>query len=137
MPPPAQRPARGGRRALDAAWLAHLAAGAPLPDPSPMSEAPAWAQAIARTQAGAWHAAHEAWEACWRAAPYPQRLLALALAKLTAAPLLDARGERGAPGAARLRGEAARLLAPFPPAYAGIDIATLREGLPALRFGRR
>jgi hypothetical protein len=135
--PPQQPAAPGARRALEAAWLAHLAAGNPLPAPNDMDATPTWARAIALTQAGEPHAAHEAWEACWRDAPYPQRLLPLALAKLTAAQVLDARGERSRVGAARLRTEAAGLLAPFPPVYAGLDIAALRAGLPALQLRTR
>ncbi|MEK9659094.1 MAG: DUF309 domain-containing protein [Chloroflexota bacterium] len=132
--PPQMPTQRGARRALEVAWLAHLAAGNPLPDPAAMSAAPAWKQAIALTRVGGWLPAHEAWEACWRAAPYPQRLLPLALAKLTAAQVLDRRGQRSRAGVARLRAEAAGLLAPFPPNYAGLDVDTLRAGLHAIRL---
>lgn len=73
--------------------------------------------------------AHEHWESEWLKAEEPEKTLLQALIQ-TAAAFHHLR--RGNPdGAASLLRAALRRLDPFPPAYGGIEVSTLREGLHA------
>ena len=121
---PSQTFAPGGRRVLDAQWLAYAAATGDLGSLDP-AQSSAVAQGAAQFNAGRFHESHETWEECWAGAAYPERLFLLALAKLAAgfahAKRRNARGMNG-----QLT-EATRLLRAFAPAYAGLDAAKLAE----------
>lgn len=130
-PRPPQRYARGDRRALDAEWLAYLASGGTAGDGSSLAGDLEFIAGIDRFNEGDHAEAHEMFERAWLAAPYPERLLCLALSKLGAAFEQQARGNLR--GARKIAGDARRCLAPLPNAYGSIDVQALREGLAAWR----
>ena len=130
-PRPPQQFARGDRRALDAEWLAYLANGGDAGDGSSLAGDREFVAGFDRFNEGGHAEAHELFEGAWVAAPYPDRLLCLALSKLGAAFEQEARGNLR--GARKIVGDAQRCLAPLPAAYGSIDVQALREGLAAWR----
>lgn len=121
---PPQTFAPGGRRALDAQWLAYAAATGDVGALGP-AQSDAVAEGAAQFNEGRFHASHETWEERWVDAAYPERLFLLALAKLAAgfahAQRRNARGVNGQ------LADALRILRAFAPAYAGLDTARLAE----------
>ncbi len=128
-PRPPQQYARGVRRALDAEWLAYLATGGDAGDGIALVDDQQFAAGIDRLNAGGYFEAHELFEHAWLAAPYPDRLLCLALSKLGAAFEQQARGN--ARGARKIVSDARRCLDPLPATYGSIDVQALRQGLDA------
>ena len=120
---PAQHHATGGRRALDARWLAYLHAGGDSGDERLLADQPSFLYGRDLLHRGEYHAAHEAFEDVWRSTRYPERLLCLALAKLTAGLEHAKRGNEN--GARRVLRDAAKWLRPFAPTYAGVDVGSL------------
>ena len=124
MQPPPQAHTPGGRRALDERWLNYLKTH----PPAPTAPLPSLAAGIAHFDAGRFHEAHEDWELAWRAAPYPERLFYLGLAKLSAG-LVQARRGNAASGQ-RLVRESIKALEPFQPVWVGVATAQLmREAM--------
>ena len=125
--PPPQEHTKGQRRALDVRWLEHLTAGGNPGDGQQLAELVSFRNGVWDFNQGRFFDAHESFERAWRETPYPERLLSLALSKLGAA---FAHAQRGnLTTATQIVRDAQRCLAPLPPAYAGIDIAQLRNEL--------
>lgn len=123
--PPPQRSVQGGRQLLDAQWLAYVTETLRIGDGSAIAADARFREGVARFNEGEFRAAHETWEELWTESAYPQRLFLLAFAKLGAG---FAHAERRNPkGIRRLLGDALRLLRPFAPAYAGVDVERLAE----------
>lgn len=142
---PPQRHQRGGRRALDARWLAHLEGGGDPGDGSELRAHAGIATGVRQFNRGDFFEAHESFEAAWREASYPSRLCCMALTKI-AAGFAHARNANET-GAARLLDDGLRWLAPFEPSHAGLDTRSLgrsvrrwrdaqRQQRPRLRFPR-
>lgn len=126
-PPPPQHHAKGQRQALDTLWLAHLAAGVDPGDGHQLARSPSFGIGIVEFNQGKFFEAHESFERAWLDAPYPDRLLSLALSKLGAA---GAHGQRGnLASATKIIRDAQRCLSPLPREFAGIDCSALRHGL--------
>jgi uncharacterized protein len=73
--------------------------------------------------------AHEAWESVWLTAPQPEKLFLQALIQTTVAMHHFTRGNLL--GATRLLTAALRKLGPYPPDFARIDTALLRDDIGA------
>jgi hypothetical protein len=73
--------------------------------------------------------AHEAWESVWLTAPQPEKLFLQALIQTTVALHHFSRNNRL--GATRLLAAALRKLEPYPPDFANIDVALLRNDISA------
>ena len=125
--PPPQRHERGGRRALDERWLAHIEAGGDPGDGTAVLGQARVAEGVRRFNRGDFFEAHEDFEAVWREASYPARLCCMALTKI-AAGFVHARNANDR-GAGRLLEEGLRWLAPFEPSYAGLDTQLLSRGV--------
>ena len=123
---PPQHGAPGGRPALDRRWLAHLRRdGAAVGDGAALAHSGTLERGITEFNDGRFFASHETWEALWRETRYPERLFCLALTKLGAG---FEHGRRANPhGAAKLLTDALAFLAPFMPAFAGLDVRALHE----------
>ncbi len=132
--PPPQRPARGGRQALDSQWLAYIARTAAIGDPQAIAATDRFRQGISAFNEARFRASHETWESLWIESPYPQRLFLLALAKLGAGFAHALR--RNPKGVRQLLEDALRIAKPFAPSYAGVDIERLSHDIKAwLRSG--
>ncbi|MCH7608052.1 MAG: DUF309 domain-containing protein [Chloroflexi bacterium] len=127
---PPQHGAPGERPALDRRWLAHLRRdGAAAGDGATLAYSGTLERGIAEFNDGRFFASHETWEALWRDTRYPERLFCLALTKLGAG---FEHGRRANPhGAAKLLSDALAFLAPFMPAFAGLDVRALHEDVSA------
>ena len=126
-PPPPQQHAKGQRQALDARWLAYLAAGGDPGDAQQLAASPAFQTGVTEFNQAKFFEANESFERTWRDVPYPDRLLALALSKLGAA---FTHAEHGnLTSAAKVVRDAQRCLAPLPLIYASLAVAPLREAL--------
>lgn len=121
--PPPQRFAPGGRRLLDAQWLAYVVRTQETGDGAALRSAALMAQGIGEFNAERFRASHETWEALWVDAAYPERLFLLGLAKLGAG--FGHAMRRNSRGAQRLLDDAVRFIRPFGPAYAGVAVAPL------------
>ncbi len=119
---PPQTFAPGGRRALDALWLAYATETGDVGGLAP-AQLEAVARGVAEFNEGRFHASHETWEERWISAVYPERLFLLALAKLGAG-FAHAR-RRNPKGMSGQLADAVRFLGAFAPAYAGLDTARL------------
>jgi hypothetical protein len=127
LPLPPQQHSKGQRQALDALWLAHLTEGGDPGDGHQIAESLAFRIGIAEFNQGEFFEAHGSFERAWLDAPYPDRLLGLALSKLGAA---FAHGKRGnLASAAKIVEDTQRCLSPLPMVFAGIDCSALRAGL--------
>lgn len=73
--------------------------------------------------------AHEAWESVWLPAPQPEKLFLQALIQTTVA--LHHFSRNNLLGATRLFTAALRKLEPYPPDFANIDVALLRDDIRA------
>jgi predicted metal-dependent hydrolase len=71
--------------------------------------------------------AHESWESVWLTAPQPEKLFLQALIQTTVA--LHHFSRNNLLGATRLLTAALRKLEPYPPNFANIDVAHLREDI--------
>jgi hypothetical protein len=71
--------------------------------------------------------AHEAWESVWLTAPQPEKLFLQALIQSTVA--LHHFSRHNLPGAARLFNAAFSKLEPYPPNFANLDVALLRDDI--------
>jgi len=83
--------------------------------------------------AGAFHAAHEAWELHWREATGPRRLLLQGLILVAAGWLKREAGNLA--GARTLFSRALDRLATLPARYEGVDVEGLRHVIPRWREG--
>ena len=125
--PPPQHGAPGQRPALDRRWLAWIER----PDDATVGDGAALARSgtlergIAEFNDGRFFASHETWEALWRETRYPERLFCLALTKLGAGFEHGQRANHR--GAAKLLTDALVYLAPFMPAFAGLDVRALHQ----------
>lgn len=126
QPPPQQHP-KGQRQALDALWLAHLAAGGDPGDAHQLAGSSSFQTGITEFNQQRFTEAHESFEQTWRDAPYPDRLLPLALAKLAASWVQIGHGAQQEPSKAMR--DATRLLLALPPTYARVDLAALLASL--------
>jgi hypothetical protein len=124
--PPQDHP-KGGRRALDARWLAYLSDDGDPGDGPDLAKHSHFASGIAQFNTARFHEAHESFEQAWLATPYPDRLLALALTKLGAAFAHALHGNRR--GATTIASDALACLAPLPDDYAGIDVRALEASV--------
>jgi hypothetical protein len=73
--------------------------------------------------------AHEAWESVWLTAPQPEKLFLQALIQTTVA--LHHFSRNNLLGATRLLTAALRKLEPYPPDFANLDVAQLRNDIRA------
>lgn len=85
------------------------------------------AEGLRRYDAGEFFAAHEFWEIVWLAAPEPDKKFLQALIQVTAA--LHHVQRNNYIGAERLLHAALRKLEPFPPSYARLSVALLRNDI--------
>ena len=122
-PPPPQRFAPGGRRMLDARWLAYVELTRETGNDAALRSAPLLGRGIDEFNAERFRASHETWETLWVDAAYPERLFLLGLAKLGAGFAHVPR--RNPKGARRLLEDAIRFIGPFGPTYAGVAVAPL------------
>lgn len=122
--PPPQTHAKGQRPALDLQWLAYLNSGGDPGNGALLARSASFQQGIAQFNDRQFRNAHDSFEAAWRDTPYPDRLLALALAKLTAS--IAKAGEQGA---IKPPTSAAKFFSALPTTYAGIDLSPLRDAL--------
>jgi len=120
--PPQDHP-KGGRRALDAQWLAYLSADGDSGDGADLAASADFALGLAQFNQADYHKAHESFEHAWLATAYPERLIALALSKLGAA-FAHAQADNRR-SATKIAADALACLAPFPEGYAGIDVRAL------------
>ena len=120
--PPQEFP-HGARRIADAQWLAYVAASGDAGDGEALSRSRALRQGIAEFNDGRFRESHETWEELWKDSPYPERLFLLALTKLGAGFAHALR--RNEKGMRSQLTEAARILRPFAPAYAGVNTQRL------------
>ncbi len=127
--PPPQHGAPGERPALDRRWLAYLDRSGGDGDGAALARSSTLARGVAEFNDGRFFASHETWEALWRETGYPQRLFCLALTKLGAG---FEHARRANPhGAAKLLTDALAYLAPFMPAFAGLDVQALHQDVSA------
>ena len=125
--PPPQQGAPGQRPALDRRWLAWIQRhdGPAVGDGTGLAQSGNLERGITEFNDGRFFASHETWEALWRETQYPERLFCLALTKLGAG---FEHGRRANPhGAAKLLTDALAYLAPFMPAFAGLDVRALHQ----------
>ena len=129
--PPPQHGATGQRPALDRRWLAYLERFDNVGDGAALALALSGAlqRGVAEFNGGRFFASHETWEALWRETEYPQQLFCLALTKLGAG--FEQGRRANAHGAAKLLTDALAYLAPFMPAFAGLDVRGLHEDVGA------
>ena len=120
--PPQEFP-HGARRLADAQWLAYVAATGDTGDGEALAHSQALRRGIAEFNEGRFRESHETWEELWKDSPYPERLFLLALTKLGAGFAHALR--RNETGMRSQLTEAARILRPFAPAYAGVDTQRL------------
>ena len=121
--PPPQHGAPGERPALDRRWLAYVERFGGVGDGAALAQSSTLARGTAEFNDGKFLASHETWEALWRETDYPQRLFCLALTKLGAGFEHGRRANRR--GSAKLLTDALACLAPFMPAFAGLDTRAL------------
>jgi uncharacterized protein len=126
-PSPPQQHAKGQRQALDQHWLAYLATGGEAGDGHLIADVGSFRAGIAAFNAGKFFEAHESFEDAWQVTPYPDRLIGLGLAKLSAALVRAQRGE-GKPTHKVMR-DATRVLAGLPDVYARVDLGDLLRAL--------
>jgi hypothetical protein len=124
--PPQDHP-NGGRRTLDAQWLAYLSDDGDSGDGADLATHVEFASGLTQFNDARYHDAHESFEHAWRATPYPDRLLALALSKLGAAFAHAQDGNRR--GATKIAADALACLTPLPDDYAGIDVRALEASV--------
>ena len=129
--PPPQHGGPGQRPALDRRWLAYLDRSdrGAVGDGAALAQNGTLERGTAEFNGGRFFASHETWEALWRETAYPQRLFCLALTKLGAGFEHARRANRT--GAAKLLTDALAYLAPFMPAFAGLDVQALHEDVAA------
>ena len=121
--PPPERFAPGGRRVLDAQWLAYLVQTKRIGDGSGIESPDLLGRGIAEFNAMKFRASHETWEGLWVNSAYPDRLFLLALTKFGAG---FAHAQRhNAKGVRHLLRDALRFARPFSPEYAGINMSRL------------
>jgi predicted metal-dependent hydrolase len=84
---------------------------------------PGLGEGLALLARGDGFAAHEAFEAAWRAAPEPERDFYQGLVHVAVAPYQESRGN--AVGRGRQLEKARRRLAPYAPVHQGVDVAAL------------
>ena len=85
------------------------------------------AEGLRLYNAAEYFAAHEAWETVWLTSPEPQKLFLQALIQVTAA---FHHLQRSNPlGATRLLTAALRKLEPYPPNFATLNVALLRDDI--------
>ncbi|MDA1036121.1 MAG: DUF309 domain-containing protein [Chloroflexi bacterium] len=126
-PRPPQQYARGERRSRDSQWLTYLAAGGDAGNGMSLVTDQRFVGGIDQFNEGGYFQAHALFEHAWLIAPYPDRLLCLALSKLGAAFEHQARGNLR--GARKVVNDAQRCLGPLPAAYGSIDVQALRQQL--------
>lgn len=131
--PPPQHGAPGERPALDRRWLAYLdrsgGSGGSVGDGAALTRSSTLARGVAEFNDGRFFESHETWEALWRETGYPHRLFCLALTKLGAG---FEHARRANPrGATKLLTDALAYLAPFMPAFAGLDVQALHQDVSA------
>ena len=108
---------------MDRRWLVYIERFDGVGDGAALAQRSTLERGIAEFNDGRFFASHETWEALWRETEYPERLFCLALTKLGAG--LE-HGRRANPhGAAKLLTDALAYLAPFMPAFAGLDTRQL------------
>ena len=108
---------------MDRRWLAYLERFDGVGDGASLALSGALDRGTAEFNDGRFFASHETWEALWRETEYPQRLFCLALTKLGAG--FEQGRRANARGAAKLLTDALAYLAPFMPAFAGLDVRGL------------
>lgn len=125
-PQPEQFHNTGHRPELDREWLGYLGKQGIVPGKRHSLWAPPGIQeAVAHFNAGRYFDSHEQWELLWIRTEYPIRLFYLAMAKLTASFELAKRHRQSA--AKRLAEASLNYLAPFQPAFMGIDTEHLSQ----------
>ncbi len=127
--PPPQHGGPGQRPALDRRWLAWIVRSGAVGNGAAIAHSGTLARGTAEFNDGRFFASHETWEALWRETRYPERLFCLALTKLGAG--FEHRRRANPHGAAKLLTDALAYLAPFSPAFAGIDVRALHQDVGA------
>jgi hypothetical protein len=85
------------------------------------------AEGLRLYETGEFFAAHEAWEFVWLTAPQPERLFLQALIQVTVA--FHHLSRANPLGAIRLLTAALRKLEPYPPDFANLNVALLRNDI--------
>jgi predicted metal-dependent hydrolase len=85
------------------------------------------AEGLRLYEAGEFFAAHEAWEFVWLTAPQPEKLFLQALIQVTVA--FHHLSRNNPLGANRLLTAALRKLEPYPPNFAALNVAQLRDDI--------